>query len=89
MLYGNLGDIRRRYSGHAVLVRAAGGLPTVAGVEQASPHNDAVKLTLGKDTTPQDILHALMAQNVILEKFEIAIPTLDEIFIRVVEEGDV
>jgi hypothetical protein len=25
---------------------------------------------------------------VILEKFEIAVPTLDEIFIRVVEEGD-
>jgi len=29
-----------------------------------------------------------MAHGVILEKFEIAIPTLDEIFIRVVEEGD-
>jgi ABC-type uncharacterized transport system ATPase subunit len=28
-----------------------------------------------------------MAQDVVLEKFEIAIPTLDEIFIRVVEEG--
>ena len=88
VLYGKLGDIRRRFSGHAVLVRAAGELPTVAGVEQVSPHNDAVKLTLARDTTPQDVLRALMAQDVILEKFEIAIPTLDEIFIRVVEEGD-
>jgi ABC-2 type transport system ATP-binding protein len=84
MLYGNLDEIRRRYSGHAVLVRAAGKLPTVAGVEQVSPHNDAVKLTLAKDTTPQDVLRALMAQDVVLEKFEIAVPTLDEIFIRVV-----
>ena len=86
VLYGNLDEIRRRYSGHAVLVRAAGELPSVAGVEQASSHNDAIKLTLAEGATPQDVLHALMAQNVILEKFEIAIPTLDEIFIRVVSE---
>ena len=88
VLYGNLDEIRHRYSGHAVLVRAAGELPPVAGVEQVSPHNNAFKLTLARDTTPQDVLHALMAQDVILERFEIAVPTLDEIFIRVVEEGD-
>jgi len=68
-----------------VLVRAAGELPIVAGVEQATPHNNATKLTLAQGATPQDVLHALMAQEVILEKFEIAVPTLDEIFIRVVE----
>ena len=87
VLYGDLDEVRRRFSGHAVLVRAAGELPTVPGVEQVSPHNNAVRLTLARDTTPQDVLRALMAQNVVLEKFEIAIPTLDEIFIRVVEEG--
>ncbi len=85
VLYGDLDEVRRRFSGHAVLVRTTGQLPGVDGVEQTSPHNDAVKLTLSQDTTPQDVLHALMAQDVILEKFEIAIPTLDEIFIRVVE----
>ncbi len=88
VLYGDLDEVRRRFSGHAVLVRAAGDLPTVAGVEHAAPHNNAFKLTLARDITPQDVLHALMAQDVILEKFEIAVPTLDEIFIRVVEEGD-
>ena len=85
VLYGDLDEVRRRFSGHAVLVRTTGQLPGVDGVEQTSPHNDAVKLTLSQDTTPQDVLHALMAQDVILEKFEIAVPTLDEIFIRVVE----
>jgi len=59
----------------------------VAGVEQVSPHNGDYKLALAQGATPQDVLRALMAQDVILEKFEIAIPTLDEIFIRVVEEG--
>ena len=85
LLYGNLDEIRRRFSGHAVLVRAAGELPSVAGVEQVAPHNNAAKLTLAQGATPQDVLQALIAQGVTLEKFEIAVPTLDEIFIRVVE----
>ena len=88
VLYGNLEEIRRQYSGHAVLVRVAGELPDLAGLEQVLPHNNATKLMLAEGTSPQDVLQDLMAQGVILEKFEIAIPTLDEIFIRVVEEGD-
>lgn len=88
VLYGNLEEIRRRYSGRAVLVRVAGELPDLAGLERVLPHNNATKLMLAEGTSPQDVLHDLMAQGVILEKFEIAIPTLDEIFIRVVEEGD-
>jgi len=88
VLYGNLDEIRGQYSGHAVLVRVAGELPAVAGVEEVLPHNNATKLMLAEGTSPQDVLQALMAQDAILERFEIAIPTLDEIFIRVVEEGD-
>ena len=89
LLYGNLDEIRRRYSGHAVLVRTAGDLPPVAGVEQVLSHNSsAVKLVLSSDATPQRVLQALIAQNAIVEKFEIAVPTLDEIFIRVVEGGE-
>jgi ABC-2 type transport system ATP-binding protein len=87
VLYGNLDEIRHCFSGHAVLVRALQELPSIPGVEQVVAHNGAVKLTLAEDTTPQEILCQLTAQEVILEKFEIAIPSLDEIFIRVVEEG--
>jgi ABC-2 type transport system ATP-binding protein len=88
VLYGELDEIRRQYSGHAVLVRVAGELPLVPGVEQVSPHNNAVKWTLAQNTAPQAVLQALMAQNVTVEKFEIALPTVEEIFIRAVEEGD-
>jgi ABC-2 type transport system ATP-binding protein len=96
LLYGDLDEIRRRYTGHAVLVRAAGDLLlqgggerlNVTGVEAIATHNNAFKLTLIEGTTPQRVLQELIARDVTLEKFEIAIPTLDEIFIRVVEEGD-
>lgn len=90
VLYGALDDIRRQYSGHAVIVRPRGDLPKVLpGVEQVEVHNSASKLTLASGTTPQDVLRLLVEQNVDLEKFEIATPTLDEIFIRVVQgEGE-
>jgi len=87
VLYGDLSEIRRCYSGHAVLVRTTGDLPALTGVMQAAAQNGSVKLTLEAKTTPQDILCQLTAQDVILEKFEIATPSLDEIFIRVVESG--
>jgi len=87
VLYGDLSDIRRRYSGHAVWIQAAQKLPPLPGVAQITAHNGSTHLALDADTTPQEILYQLTAQEVILEKFEIAIPSLDEIFIQVVEAG--
>ena len=84
VLYGNLDAIRRDYSGHAVLVSSADELPVIPGVEEVAEHNGAIRLSLAEDTTPQDVLRTLVAHEVILERFEIAVPTLDEIFIRVV-----
>ncbi|MCK5652657.1 MAG: DUF4162 domain-containing protein, partial [Gemmatimonadetes bacterium] len=44
-----------------------------------------VKLVLSAPATPQSVLKALLAEEVMVERFEIAVPTLDEIFIRVVK----
>ena len=88
VLYGDLADIQQRFSGHAVLVRARGELPHLQGVLEAQPHNNAVKWVLHSETQPQDILRALAARDIILEKFEIATPSVEEIFIQVVEGGD-
>lgn len=87
MLYGNLDKIRRRFSGHEILVRSTGDLVKLSGVKQITPHNNALKLTLTEQTTPHEILQSMMAMDYPLEKFEIAIPSLDEIFVRVVEDA--
>jgi ABC-2 type transport system ATP-binding protein len=88
LLYGDLAEIRKRFSGHAVVVRASSELPQLAGVKESARHNGDLKLTLMENTTPQDMLKDLAARDISLEKFEIAVPDLNEIFIRVVEEGD-
>ena len=89
VLYGELDHIRRDYSGHAVLVRVVGDLPEMAGVEAVTDHNGALKLTLAAETSPQDILQQLLLNHATVEQFEIAIPTLDEIFIRTVSDETV
>jgi ABC-2 type transport system ATP-binding protein len=85
VLYGDLEDIRRKFAGHAVLVRTRDRLPSLLGVERVESHNSASLLTLSQGVTPQEVLKTLVAQDVVLEQFEIATPTLDEIFIRVVQ----
>ncbi|HRI55841.1 MAG TPA: ATP-binding cassette domain-containing protein [Anaerolineae bacterium] len=86
VLYGDLAQIQRQYSGHAVRVKLDGELPPLAGVQAVTSHNDTLQLTLDQETSPQDILQQLVSQQCVIERFEIALPSLDEIFIRVVGE---
>jgi ABC-type uncharacterized transport system ATPase subunit len=87
MLYGALEEIRRQFSGHALSVRAPGGLPELPGVLRVERVNGAYRLALAAETTPQQVLRALVEREVPVERFEVAVPTLDEIFIRVVSAG--
>ncbi len=92
VLYGKLDEIRKQYSGHAVLVRIAAGMPSLPlgdfdNIVATRERDGTVKLTLGDNITPQDILQALVRRNIQLEQFEVAVPDLDEIFIKVVGEG--
>ena len=84
VLYGELDQIQRDYSGHAVVVQVAGELPQMTGVETVASRNGALHLTLSIGASPQDILQQLLSNQVTVEQFEIAMPTLDEIFIRTV-----
>ncbi|MGD8626049.1 MAG: ATP-binding cassette domain-containing protein [Anaerolineae bacterium] len=86
VLSGSLEDVRRRYAGDALRVRTAGSLPHLPGVQVAQRNGDYL-LTLAAGTTPQAVLEALVAQHVPLERFEVAVPSLDEIFIQVVSKG--
>ena len=88
VLYGDLNQIRRDFSGHAVLVRTEQKIPALPEVINVSAHNRSTKLTLNEYSTPQDVLRSLTEQDIVLEKFEVAVPSLDEIFIQVVQDGD-
>lgn len=86
VLKGTLKEIRKRYANHAVLVQSEQAIPELPGVVAQAAKNGSRLLNLDDKTTPQDVLSALVSRNIILEQFEVAVPSLDEIFIKVVEK---
>lgn len=89
LLYGALNEIRKQFSGHAVIVGTPDELPSLPGVERIEKHNSsAYRLSLAPSTNDQDILRTLVERRIRIDQFEIAAPTLDEIFIRVVQKDD-
>lgn len=89
MLYGGLQEIRRGYSGQEVHIHALNDLPAnLPGVTAITKDNSNISLHLAAGASAQAILQTLVERGVQLEKFEIAMPSLDEIFIQVVTEGE-
>ena len=87
VLYGALEQIRRQFSGHAVIIGTPNELPALTGVEHVERHNSsAYRLNLLPSSTSQDILRQLVESGIQVDRFEIAAPTLDEIFINVVQK---
>jgi len=85
VLYGDINKIRRNYASPEVNIRTEDTLPEdIAGVERLIRQNGGARLMLTPSVQPNDVLKTLVDLDVNLEQFEIAMPTLDEIFIQVV-----
>ncbi|MBN2550510.1 MAG: ATP-binding cassette domain-containing protein [Anaerolineales bacterium] len=94
LLSGNLQEIRRQFSNIAnlnniIILQTAGPLPALSGVEKIETHNSTHRVTLAEGVTPQHILNTLVSQEVQVEKFQIALPTLEEIFVHVIKSDQV
>lgn len=84
VLYGDLAEIKARYVNNAVLVDYKGKLGEIPGVTEQRKHKDHVELVLDGKTTPQQLLERLIKQGIVINRFEIATPPLNEIFLKVV-----
>lgn len=83
VLYGKLNDIKTEY-GFSIMVEYEGRLPKVGDVEKVNDYGNYAELILEKNANTQTILKSL-AEKVELKKFEVKTPSLNEIFIEVVE----
>jgi ABC-2 type transport system ATP-binding protein len=84
IIYGELEDIRKQFSGNAVCLQTENELPIIPGVNIAKYNNSNYQLELVGNTSPQFLLQHLVEKNVELKKFEVITPSLDEIFIMAV-----
>jgi ABC-2 type transport system ATP-binding protein len=84
VLYGNLAEIKSKYRSNSVLLEFEGELGEVPGVTEKRTHQGYVELVLDRNTTPQQVLERLVSRGMIINRFEVATPPLNEIFLRVV-----
>ena len=86
VLYGEVDRIKQDFGGNAVLVEGKGDLQPMPGVLEARRQNGAWHLALASGTGPRDVLRSLALQDdFYVERFEIAEPSLDDIFVSVVQ----
>ncbi|MCJ7744076.1 MAG: DUF4162 domain-containing protein, partial [Dehalococcoidales bacterium] len=84
VLYGNLTEIKSSYRSHSVILDFEGEMREVPGVTEKRTHKGYVELVLDGNTTPQQILERLVSTGIVINRFEVATPSLNEIFMEVV-----
>jgi len=88
LLQGKLPEIRERFRSNAVIIDAIDPLPEqLNGVARIEKQNGSCCLIPQEGVSAQELLSALVSQGIKMNTFEVAVPTLDEIFIQVVKEG--
>lgn len=88
VLYGDLAEIKSRYKNNAVLVDFEGELGEVPGVAEKRAHKGYTELFLDGKTSPQQLLERLLSRGIVINRFEIATPPLNEIFIKIVGKNN-
>jgi ABC-2 type transport system ATP-binding protein len=84
VLYGDLVEIKARYRNNAIRVDVKGDLGEIPGVVEKRPNRDYTELVLDGKATPQQVLETLVNRGIVVNRFEIATPPLNEIFLQVV-----
>ena len=84
VLYGNLKEIKTKYRSNSIIIDSEGELGQVLGVTEKRTHKGYVELVLEGNTTPKQVLERLVSTSIVINRFEVATPSLNEIFLKVV-----
>ncbi len=88
MLSGPIQEIRRQFARPEILVKSSAPLPQgIPGILRVEIENHHQRAFLEPNASPQAVLNEMVQRGILLDQFEVAQPTLDEIFIQVVTSG--
>ena len=88
MVYGEVDEVRRRYSLPEVRVHTRGPLPHVPAVARTTDEGEGSwRILLSDGTPPHEVLAALVASGACVDRFEPLLAPMEDIFVRVVREG--
>ncbi len=84
VLDGPLADIKRRFAGNDLFVATDLDPEGADGVAASRRDGVGYALRLAEGSTPEDVLRSLLERGTKIDRFELATPSLEEIFLRVV-----
>lgn len=88
VLYGEVEQLKRNFAGNAIALEGQGDFEHIPGVLDVRRQNGAWQMALEPGTDPQAVLRTLAQRDdVKVERFEIAEPSLEDIFVTVVQDG--
>lgn len=86
VLQGTVTEVRRRFARNVLRISGSGHIDSLPGVTNIERHTATDwHLTLAANIDPQSVLKSLVSNgHFIVDRFEMALPTLDEVFVQVV-----
>ncbi len=87
LLYGSLMELKRSRGTRTVKIAADRRPELVAGVREPMAVNGRFEYKLASGADPQAILRSFLDAQIPVERFEVALPTLNEIFIEEVRDA--
>lgn len=86
LLYGNLDEIKRDRGASAVRVRAQ-DIPKSLSQGRPMPANGIMEFAIGDGRTSDSVLRAFLDAGISVEKFELLLPTMNDVFIEEVSRA--
>ncbi|MBN2302891.1 MAG: ATP-binding cassette domain-containing protein [Anaerolineae bacterium] len=89
VLYGEVNEVRQRFADHAIVVEGEGDWSALAGVTRVEGQgNGREVLYLAEGISPDAIMEAMaIGADYHVRRFELAVPSLNEVFIKVAGEN--
>ncbi len=87
LLYGSLMELKRSRGTRTVKISAGRRPESMAGVMEPVAVNGHFEYTLQPGSNPQTILRSFLDAEISVERFDVALPTLNEIFIEEVRNA--
>ncbi len=83
LLFGDLAEMKRQRGANSVHVQAKGDIPTaLANSRRKSLPGGIVDYAIDDSRTPESILRAYLDAGIEVERFELALPSLNDIFVE-------
>ena len=86
VLYGELVEIKSTYRNNSILLEFEGELPHLEEITGRHDYRDHSELFFDRETPPHKVLEQLINQGVRISRFEVSTPSLNDIFLQLVEK---